>query len=268
MNKISYYLVLFFLGGTLIGWETGNPEEVGYRAVCKKAAEDELYFAQFKTDLAYRPILEHVSKQQGQEYLDIIRQQSPEFLEIIEAFRKNDLYGSPLREHFEGVGAFSPTTLRYMKVASDLNLAYGSSLNQKSIVEIGAGYGGQCLILSAIYQFKNYTIVDLPEALALTKKYLEKHNIHNVTYKSMDDSISERDFDLVISNFAYSELSARMRKKYMDEILGCSKRGYITGFKPTIVEYMDDYNIQYETHPENPCTHPTNALVVWDRCKN
>ena len=262
MKKNLIYLIPLCLGATLFGESSSASDEDSYRNICRLASQDESYFAQFKNIQAYRQILEHLGKDHGQLYLDVVRQQTPEFLGMIEVFRRNDLYGSPRTDVFDKVGAFSSTTLRYMKVASDLKLAYGSSLNQKSIVEIGGGYGGQCLILSAIYQFENYTIVDLPEALALTKKYLEKHNIYNVTYKSFEDTV-DADFDMVISNYAYSECSPEMRKKYMEEILSHSKKGYLTGFKPTVVEYMDDYHIPYEIWSENPCTGSTNVLVVW-----
>jgi putative sugar O-methyltransferase len=261
MNKLLVYLTC--IGIPLFGAETSASDSESYRSICRKASEDEFYFAQFKNIHAYREILEHLGKEHGQMYLNLIKYQTPEFLEMIETFRKNDLYGTPKTEVFEGIGTISSTTLRYMKVASDLKLLYGSSLNQKSIVEIGGGYGGQCLILSAIYNFENYTIVDLPEPLALTKKYLEKHNIHHVTYKRFDETI-DGEFDLVISNYAFSECSSEMRKKYTEEILSHSKRGYLTGYKPTLVEYMDDFHIPYEIWSENPCTNPGNIFVTWN----
>jgi putative sugar O-methyltransferase len=262
MNKL-FFLISLSLGAVLFGEPTSASDEESYRTVCQKAAEDETYFAQFKSIQAYRQILEHLGREHGQLYLDTIRQQTPEFLTMIEKFKANDYYGNPKVDIFDKIGAISSTTLRYMKVASDLQLAYGSSLNQKSVVEIGGGYGGQCLILSFLYQFKDYTLVDLPEALALTKKYLEKHNIHNVIYKRFDETISGLDFDLVISNYAFCECSPEMRRKYVHEILSHSKRGYLTGFKPTTVEYLDEYNIPYEIWSENPCTGSTNVLVIW-----
>jgi putative sugar O-methyltransferase len=268
IKNVLNYLFSLCLIEVLHSWGADEALERNYRSACQKAIEEECYFAQFKSDPDYRQILEHVEERYGQAYLNIIREQSPEFLENIDSFKKNDLFGGPMKAFYRGIGPVSPTTLRYLKIASDLKKAYGTSLNQKSIVEIGGGYGGQCLILTTIYDFKNYTIVDIPEPLALTKKYLEKHGIYNVTYKNIEDSFLEEDFDLVISNYAYSELNSKMRKKYADEIINRSKRGYFTGFLPTVVEYFDGYAAHYKVQPENPSTHSTNVNVTWDICDN
>lgn len=268
MKKLLLNGLLACLTISLCAGETSASDENFYREICRKAVENDYYFANFKDIQDYRQILEHLGKDHGYLYLEVIKQQTPEFLSQIELFKKNDLYGNPRKDDFTGIfpgiGTISSTTLRYLKVASDQKLAYGNSLNGMSIVEIGGGYGGQCLILSLICQFKDYTIIDLPEALALTKKYLEKHNVHNVIYKPMDETISDKNYDLVISNYAFSECSPEMRNKYVREVLSHSKRGYLTGFKGTLTEFLDDYSIPYEIWSENPCTGSTNVLVTWN----
>ena len=62
--------------------------------------------------------------------------------------------------------AVSPTTLRYLKVANDLETLF-SSLDGLRICEIGVGYGGQCRVLDAMFAVKSYTLVDLRPVLEL-----------------------------------------------------------------------------------------------------
>jgi len=245
-----------------------------YNALCQNAADKTEVFAQFRKAAAYYPILEHVSYEQGKEYLRVIKEQTPELLDRIELFRSNDTVGNPVVYFYEGVGVISPTTLRYIKVASDLLLLFGPSLEGSSIIEIGAGYGGQCKILSDLFHFKKYTIIDLPGPLALTKKYLETQKVQNVIYKAFDESIAGQKYDLVISNFAYTECTQEMREKYDEEILAHSKRGYLTcsdeGFlKAHFFHQLRKINIPYAVTTENPITGrrssgEPNYLVTWE----
>jgi len=46
-------------------------------------------------------------------------------------------------------------------------------LNNRSIIEIGAGYGRTCHAILSNYDIKHYTIVDLPEVLNISHKYLK-----------------------------------------------------------------------------------------------
>ncbi len=263
-NYKFYAFNLFALFAANLSAHSSASDTGTYRGCCQKAVEDDAFFEQFKWPHPYRQILEHLGGPHGRMYLDVIKHQTPWLLDHLDDFLKNDLIGRPHELTFyEETGMISPTTLRYMKVASDLQLLFGSCLNDKSIIEIGGGYGGQCLVLSFICKFKNYTIVDLPEPLALTKKYLERHHIHNVTYKRFDEVIPDQTFDLVISNYAYTECSDEMREKYIREILKRSKRGYFTGLGELLVQDFERHKIAYEKFPENPCTGSSNALVIW-----
>ena len=77
-------------------------------------------FLNFKRNEDYRFVLEHVSYEQGREYLEILRSEAPDFVEGVNRFLVNDIVGNPIRFFYEGAGLVSPTTLRYLKVASDL----------------------------------------------------------------------------------------------------------------------------------------------------
>jgi hypothetical protein len=239
-----------------------------YNSFCQNASENSEIFSNFRTNEVYRGILEHVSMEQGRDYLNVILQQDPEILTHLQAFKKNDSLGNPLLYSYDKTGMISPTTLRYIKVASNLMQLFGSSLDGGSIIEIGGGYGGQCRILSELVKYKNYTIVDLPGPLALTKKYLETLNVPNVTFKTFDEDLNEDFYDLVISNYAYTECTQEMQEKYDREILSRSKNGYFTcadqgSSKPDFLGRIQKFGIQYEIMDENPKTGASNYCLIW-----
>ena len=107
-----------------------------YVAFVRSALRDPKIFAEFKRHPDYRAILEHVSEEYGRKYLDLIVRNDAGLLGKMEQFKKNDLLGSPFLAHYPETGEISPSTLRYVYVASELRRLFGSSLGGK-IAEIG-----------------------------------------------------------------------------------------------------------------------------------
>lgn len=198
-----------------------------YKNVCINAANDDECFKAFKNNPIYNGILEHVSKEQGDLYLEYIKNNSPELLYNIEEFKKNDTYGGTILSTYQGIGEISPSTLRYIKVLSDLKNIFGS-LDGKKIIEIGAGYGGQCLIINKLFKPSEYAILDLDEASALSKRYLLENNIQPRIIGIQDIENLDEDFDIIISNYAYSELTKELQDIYYNKIISRSKNGYLT----------------------------------------
>lgn len=98
------------------------------------------------------------------------------------------------------------------------------------IVEIGGGYGGLCKIISDFCKIESYTLVDLEPALQLSKRFLDDSSINNVKYLNAQDIDRSKDYDLydlVISNYAFSEISRNIQDLYMDKFLRKSSRGYL-----------------------------------------
>lgn len=98
-------------------------------------------------------------------YLQHISLYGPEIIEKIRAHKSNDLVGQPIKYDYPGAGEISPTTLRYLKVATELKLFFGDEIEK--IVEIGVGYGVQLLVLGNIVSVDKYTLVDLDPVLNL-----------------------------------------------------------------------------------------------------
>ena len=97
-------------------------------------------------------------------------------------------------------------------------------LNNIDIIEIGGGYGGLCFYMYNIAPLFNitintYSIFDLNMPLKLQKKYLEALNILNVNYLELDNISNLNKNSFLISNYAFSEISLELQKKYTDMVL-------------------------------------------------
>ena len=238
-----------------------------YVSVCERATYDEAVFNEFKRHPEYQGILEHVSAEQGQVYLAIVKTYYSHMLEKFTLFKENDSIGNPISLDFgPSVGYTSPTTLRYVKVLGEIENMFGS-LSGRNIVEIGGGYGGQCLLLKRYFRPESYTIVDLPPVLRLQQKYLGRLGIHDVKFLTMEDVPGLMACDLVISNYAFSECYRPVQDMYISRILLHAACGYLT-----CNHISDQVYSRQELMQRIPCsicvgeyplTYPGNYILVW-----
>jgi hypothetical protein len=249
-----------------------------YLAICKLAAEYDDIFGIFKRSKGYRRALEHVTRNQGYEYLKVIKAEGGDLLRffLFLKFKENDQFGSPITFNYD-IGNFSPTTLRYIKVLMDLKNHF-DDLTNFDIIEIGGGYGGQYKIISDVFIPKSYAIIDLAIVLPLIQKYLAKLGLENVIYLTPKQVNKDKEYDLVISNYAFSECAKSVQDDYINKILYRSKRGYLTCNydKPSSPE--SPYNKKelsqklskmhtVEIMEENPKTGTYNFIIKWDSTK-
>ena len=192
------------------------------------AAKEEGQFAHFKRDPFFNLLWENHTFEEGKRWLQDIEAKSPWMKERFDLFRQNDQLGSPRVFDYGKEGFFSPSTLRWIALAGDLKLRLGS-LSNLHIVQIGAGYGGLCKILHAMEGFGSYAIVDLPEPLALAKKYLEELGVENVVFLTPEELPKKTRYDLVISDMSFSEFNRSYQEVFFDKILSCSHSGYLLG---------------------------------------
>lgn len=248
-----------------------------YVSLCRKAAEQDKFFFDFRRNPIYNEILEHVSFEQGQEYIDVLEKNKCIFSkEDINNFCKNDLYGNPKvfsyvinNEEY----TISPTTLRYMKVLSDILRLFDVD-NVHSIAEIGIGYGGQCRLLNCKLDLDTYFLFDLPEVLSLSKLYLGNLGLDEtfLRFINANNIRTDGEFDLVISNYAFSELTRSAQDVYLKDVILKSKAGYIT-WNSLSFKYMDGYGVTEllkiipESHSivENPQTseYGDNVIIIF-----
>lgn len=247
-----------------------------YLQFCHQAALHEEIFKHFKRHPVYTLMQEGDSFEEGKQYAQLLANQFSDRItpDLLERFRGNDLLGFPRCHVFEGLGPFSPTTLRYIKIACELKELFGSPDGLR-VVQIGGGYGGQCKILSDLFHFKSYTLIDHPESLALAKKYLDQLQVSSVEFVSLDEIPENGHFDLVISDFSFTESSATLQKKLLTQVLSKSKRGYlICNFVPKhyrvrplakeeLLKEFKSKNISYELFSETPPTGKDHFVIAW-----
>jgi putative sugar O-methyltransferase len=266
----------YFIGRQAIRSDSDNGR---YIAFVEQANNSYKIFSQFKQYPAYQEILEHVSEDDGTRYLEILKKNAPDFLVAIDKFKINDLVGNPTKFEYPCIGSISPTTLRYVKVASDLRTLFGNSIGSR-VAEIGVGYGGQLLVLDQIFAIREYSLFDLPPVLELTSKYLESH-ILSLSYRTLtlNQASTNENYDFVMSNYAFSELPKAVQLKYLEKVLANASKGYMTmnsGLKDSAavdgdnklsLEELRDLLPPFEIIEEEPYTSPKNYIIIWGHRK-
>ena len=214
---------------TYKGWEAEAKYANEYLDACRSAVADDEIFAKFKSLTGYKHILEHVTPRQGAEYLQEAMEMSEEALvDNLEAFKENDIIGTPDTFSFPETGKISPTTIRYIKNVFEMaTLIEDAPISR--VVEVGGGYGGLCKTLSVVCDFDEYILVDLPEAVAVQEKYLKNFPelYAKCKFVSCDDVEEVKDVDLFISNYALSECDYDTQVNYYDKLVADSKFAYI-----------------------------------------
>jgi len=229
----------------------------------------------FRRKYDYREILEHVTYTQGKSYLEQIQKHSPQnYIESIEKNKANDLFGNPYEYQYPGVGRVSPTTLRYISTAIDIFETI--RLNKESVVaEIGVGYGGQAAILERMYGIRNYSAFDLPSVIQLSNVYLNSVNSKLKFTSSGLSSDKNITWDVVISNYAFSELHRDLQLSYIERVIAKSKSGYmimnsgrsnITGRSEGKLSLNEirNYIPNLQVKEEVPLTGPDNYIIYWN----
>lgn len=253
-----------------LNWEIDQKIANEYVEACIDAL-DEDNFSNFKQDSRYRYILEGGSKETFEYFLNKIKTLSNKnlFFDNLEVFRKNDLYGNPDLYVDKEVGQFSLTTLKYAYNALEI-IDFLKDYSPKNVVEIGGGYGGLSVILSGLFDFESYTLIDLPETCKLIDKYISNYDNLNDRIKALScfdlDNFNFENTDLTIAINSLSECNLEFQLKYFDSVVSKSKYSYIIRnlYSPKCVEdhkktiaslpdnfLYDDNNRVEETYSQN-----------------
>jgi hypothetical protein len=229
----------------------------------------------FRRCREYQQVLEHVTPYQGHAYLNYLKEQGVSIKELKRMTKDIHLFnkvGKPNLYLFPGIGRISPTLLRYATVNHNLGKLFGK-LDNLRICEIGAGFGGQVMISGHFYEFSEWAIYDLPPVLDLQKRFFKEVNfpLDKIRFFSGIEPIHIQSGDLLISNYAFSELSRDYQMSYIKSVLRNFPMGYITwntlaqrelgGI--TIEEFATE--IPYlRILAEIPLTASGNKIIYWD----
>ena len=240
-----------------------------YPSLCGLAATDVEIFKKFRSAKVMITALDHVSIEQGNAYLSEIlnsRSWSETFTEVLDNI---DKVGKPKKYNFKPFGTFSPTLLRYLKVYTDLEKNFGP-LRGLNIVEIGIGFGGQASLIGLLDKPLSYTFYDIPPVLELAKKFTNELGVPGVLTFIDGRTPTPSNSDLVISNYAFSELNREVQDEYLKNVILQSPRGYIT-WNNLSSKYLGGHTLaelirmipNSQILPEKPNTSEGNAIIVW-----
>ena len=255
--------------------DSSDSEFIGFETLVGQVLESENKLRNFRRIKNYRNILEHVSYLQGKKYLDRINKLGICDAEKFSNYLKNEKFGNPRVYSYGKLKGVSPTTLRYIAVLSEIESIFGNKI-QGNFAEIGVGYGGQFSVLSDHFTISSYEMYDLPVALDLAQIYLSKITAPQNFIKMDMRDMKTKSYDLIISNYAYSELPYIVQKEYLEKLLANSKRGYmimnsgrsnVTGRSSGKIK-LEELMLKIpdlEVLEEAPKTGPDNYVLVWGR---
>lgn len=241
-----------------------------YVAFVQEAVRNYRTFQNFKRHPSYRSVLEHTTQEEGAKYLAILREEGAHILAQIESLRANDAVGNPFTFAYPDIGRISPSTLRYMKVACDLHRHFGAKFGEK-VAEIGVGYGGQMFVNDRVFAFREYHLFDLPPVLQLASKFLESFILSgSYILSTLNQNAGDEVYDLVVSNYAFSEFPESLQRAYITKILAKARRGYLTmntGREKTknklSLAELRELLPPFEILEERPQTAATNYILIW-----
>jgi len=138
-----------------------------------------------------------------------------------------DSLGSPICYKYRRFGTATPLSLRYLATALDIHQRFGFT-ELSRVCEIGAGFGGQILVLARLKPLDTYDVHDLPEVAGLTLRYLREFGVNAVAKDFSGHYVAHLEYDLVISNYALSELQRDAQLHFIERVVRRSKKGVRT----------------------------------------
>lgn len=241
-----------------------SPYTVYVNSIC--AIND---LSSFKRHPNYQYMLEHVSREQGQAYLNHILTGTSLTNDTIKAFcEQNDRLGSPNTQTY-GALICSPTSLRYLYHAHLILTHFKTfGLSSYKLVEVGGGYGGLCLAIHTLapqygITLESYTIIDLPAPSRLQEKYLSMMPIEgSLSFLNAENFGADLPGDgyFLISNYCFSEISPEFQRKYIETLFPKLVHGFIAwNMIPTY-----NFGFPFREEPEIPNTGgPMNKYVYF-----
>lgn len=257
--------------------QRSDSENLEYSNYVERVSSNPHKLASFRRPYVYRQILEHVNWEIGRLYLERFSNLGGNSKEIHQV-AGTDVVGNPRKYFYSEYGWLNPTQIRYLSVKQELeNLFDMESI--ETIGEIGCGFGGQYVALARNYALKEYHFYDLETVQRIIKFYISNFTLRTRNVFPDIKTITPKSFDLVISNYAFSELPKLVQMEYIEKILLNSKRGYMImnsgksnktsrgSGKMSLVE-IREHLPWIHTTLEIPLTGPDNYVIYWDRTKN
>lgn len=251
-----------------------DSESGTYIQTVTQLIQNEKSVSGFRRNFEYRRVLEHVDWSLCKQYLSRIDELSPGNKKaLMQSHKPNDFFGSPHRFLISRSDWMAATTIRYISVLMEICSITPVS-EQMRIVEIGVGYGGQAAIFNREFGIRDYSMFDLQPVHNLVIQYLKGIDSPLVPEFLDINSDFNRSWDLVISNYAFSELPSRLQTEYVVKVLKQANHGYLimnsgrtnktgrSNGKLSLDEILQQLP-HAEVREEKPLSGPDNYVLVW-----
>ncbi|SCX84394.1 putative sugar O-methyltransferase [Butyrivibrio sp. INlla14] len=251
-----------------------DSDGTNYLLFVNAAVSNEEVFSSFRSCSIYRQIVTGLSVNLAEQCWKIIKKQALSD-ECLDLYLESDKIGEPERYYFDDLDKkVAPSTIRYIKILYDIQKLMPAEIN--SIAEIGIGYGGQCKIIMDKCNIQRYDLIDLPEVTELAKKYLteisstnEKISLVNYVDGTKLEGIADS-YDLVISNYAFSELGREVQDAYLQSVILKAKHGYMIWNSLSYLT-LGGYSVDElrkiipnsKVANEEPLSAKDNVLIFW-----
>jgi hypothetical protein len=226
-------------------------------------------------------ILEHVNKKQGEEYLFKLSKYSSNLTQFQDKAISLSRIGNPRVFDYESLGKVSPTILRYLATAAEINHLFDFK-DSNIVTEIGIGYAGQLATLSSIIGISEYNAYDVACVQELSRNFLsESGEIESNRLIVCKDiyNVESHESDLFISNYAFSELPIQIQEEYLLKLATKSEYGYMIMNSGLVnrtgrssgkmsVQMIRDIIPKSKIYPESPLTGPDNYLLTWGNTRD
>ncbi|WP_199191698.1 putative sugar O-methyltransferase [Amycolatopsis sp. CA-126428] len=153
---------------------------------------------------------------------------------------RNREVGDPISVRCHG----EPVCMDYLQATFELAfLGKHVDLDGCAVLEIGAGYGRTCHAVLSNHDVASYTIVDLPNSLALAEDYLRQvldderfAKIRFVLADNADELYTEPVFDLCVNIDSFAEMDETTVRNYLALIADRCRRLYVNN---PVAKYLD-----------------------------
>lgn len=227
----------------------------------------------FRSNREYQDVLEHVSYSLACRYL----------MELGSWNKTLEMLDSDLAAKFSQIGKppvyrfrieekrrpLNPTYLRYLHVAQLIEAKFGS-LEEVRVCEIGIGFGGQAAVLARALNPKEIALYDLPEVLSLAKRFLDETSPRAGLSFFDGRNPQQLEADLILSNYAFSELQRSVQLEYMEKVVSNAPRGFMMWNRLSerelgglSLEEFLKFIPQAEVEHESPKSYAGNVLITW-----
>lgn len=200
-------------------------------------------FSDFKkSDFFYRITTWNPLKN-GTRYFKILlynlgMQLTPSHYNILSRIKNRD-FGSPISVSVKG----HQICYDYIQCCHEVKVISDNiNLDNRNVLEIGAGYGRTCHSILSFFDCESYTIVDLEESLSISRQYLkivlEEQEYQKINFVSIDDidQIKNKSFDLAIQIDGFNEMKEDTVLYYLSLIDSQCENFYV---KNPVGKYKD-----------------------------